>query len=80
MKIGGFWNKHVGRSNDWTAEGSMVNKARSAGLSKQLVGAGIGAAVGGTTGFLAGTYSLSQDRVSIVSETRELTRPKVGEF
>lgn len=67
----------MGQSNDWTAKKSMVNKARSAGLSKPLVGAGIGAAIGGTAGFLAGTYNLSQDEVTIASETRELTRPEL---
>lgn len=75
MNIGSFLNKHLTTKADYVARDSMVNKARQAGLSKPLVGAGVGAAVGGTAGFLWGAHNLSQDRVEVVTQTQEITRP-----
>ncbi len=75
MNIKGFWNKHIGSSSDWKAENSAVNRVRRQGLSKPAVGAGIGAAVGGTAGFAWGMHNLSQDHVTIESSTKPLTRP-----
>ncbi len=75
MNIRGFFQKHIGSSQDYTPRNSLVNKARREGLSKPLVGAGIGAAVGGAAGYLWGTHNLSQDQVTISTETSELTRP-----
>lgn len=77
MNIRAFFQKHIGTSNDYQAENSVVNKARRAGLSKPLVGAGVGAAVGGSAGFLAGLHNLSTDRVDITSQTEHLTRPEL---
>jgi len=75
MNIRGFYNKHIGKNNDYQASNSLVNKARREGLSKPLVGAGIGAAVGGTAGFLAGLHNLSNDEVTISTRAEHLTRP-----
>lgn len=77
MNIRGFFNKHIGQSDDYKARDSLVNKARRNGLSKPLVGAGIGAAVGGAAGFAAGTYNLSRDEVSIGDSVEHLTRPRL---
>jgi uncharacterized membrane protein len=77
MNIRGFFNKHVGQSDDYKAKDSLVNKARRNGMSKAVVGAGIGAAVGGAAGFAAGTYNLSRDEVSIGDSVKQLTRPSL---
>jgi hypothetical protein len=75
MNIGSFLNKHLATKADYVARDSMVNKARAAGLSKPLVGAGVGAAIGGTAGFLWGASNLSKDQVSVAVQTEEITRP-----
>ena len=75
MNIGTFFKQHLSTGTDYVARDSFVNKARGAGLSKPLVGAGIGAAVGGAAGFLWGASNLSKDTVSVVTRTQEITRP-----
>lgn len=75
MNIGSFLKHHLATGQDYVARDSLVNKARGAGLSKPLVGAGIGAAVGGATGFLWGASNLAKDTVSVVTESQEITRP-----
>lgn len=75
MNIGTLIKHHLATGTDYVARDSLVNKARSAGLSKPLVGAGIGAAVGGTAGFLWGASNLSRDSVSVVTQSQEITRP-----
>jgi hypothetical protein len=75
MNIGSFLNRHLAGKPDYLAQDSLVNKARRGGLSKPLVGAGVGAAVGGTAGFLWGANNLSKDQVSVVTRTEEITRP-----
>ena len=75
MNIGSFLGKHLATKSDYVARDTLVNKARSSGLSKPLVGAGVGAAVGGAAGFLWGASNLSKDQVSVVTQTEEITRP-----
>ncbi len=75
MNIGSFLNRHLATKSDYVARDSLVNNARKAGLSKPLVGAGVGAAVGGTAGFLWGAHNLANDKVEVVTSTREITRP-----
>lgn len=75
MSIGSFLHRHLATRSDYAPRESLVNKARSAGLSKPLVGAGVGAAVGGTAGFLWGAHNLANDKIEVVTSTREITRP-----
>jgi hypothetical protein len=75
VNIGSFLSKHLSTKADYVARDSLVNKVRSADLSKPAVGAGVGAAVGGAAGFLWGANNLSKDQVSVAVETREITRP-----
>ena len=75
MQIGAFLSKHLTTKSDYVARNSLVNKAREEGFSKPLVGAGIGAAVGGTAGFLWGAHNLSNDSVQVVTQDNAITRP-----
>lgn len=75
MNIGAFMSKHLSTKSDYVARDSLVNKARAEGLSKPLVGAGIGAAVGGAAGYLWGAHNLSNDRVEVVTQNDPITRP-----
>lgn len=47
MGIKGFFQKHIGNQADYSPRRSLVNKVRDSGLSRPMVGAGVGAAVGG---------------------------------
>lgn len=75
MNIGSFLNRHLTTKSDYVARESLVNKARTAGMSKPLVGAGVGAALGGTAGFLWGAHNLANDKVEVVTSTTDITRP-----
>ena len=75
MSLTSFIHKHIGTSNDYKPRDSFVNKARREGLSKPLVGAGVGAALGGATGFAWGLSNLANDHVFIENSRVELTRP-----
>lgn len=75
MNISGFLQRQLATKPDYAPRESLVNKARSAELSKPLIGAGVGAVVGGTAGFLWGAHNLSKDQVSIATSTQEITRP-----
>ncbi len=77
MSLSSFLHKHLAVKSDYTPRASLVNRARSEGLSKPLVGAGVGAAVGGTAGFLWGASNLSNDQVAVVQHSEGITRPEL---
>lgn len=77
MSVSSFLHKHLAAKSDYTPRASLVNRARSEGLSKPLVGAGVGAAVGGTAGFLWGAGNLSNDQVTVVQHSEGITRPEL---
>lgn len=75
MSVLSWARRNVGSSSDYRPANSMVNKLRRDGLGGSAAGAGIGAAVGGTGGFLWGLSNLANDRVEVVNTTYQVTRP-----
>lgn len=52
MGVKGFFQRHIGNQADYSPRRSLVNKVRDSGLSRPMVGAGVGAAVGAAAGVL----------------------------
>lgn len=79
-RLGGFWNKHIGRSSDFkNPEGSqdtgLLSHIERSGARNVAVGAGVGAALGGTLGFVGGLSRLRHDAPTVQMQSYEVTRP-----
>jgi len=75
MNISGLWNRHIGKSSDYSRGPNALDDMAASATRKVPVGAGLGAAVGAAAGYAYGLNNLIQDKVTVVERTYEVQRP-----